>query len=453
LPSFAKSGWLPDGFLTHGLFGIELLRPQQLFGLTGIDEISHCLFWSFLANIGAYVGVSLLRPPEVAEATQATVFVDALKESGPIGAVLWRGRAKVSDLQELVGRFLGPTKAELAFAGYARRHGVGEGNALEADARLVQFSESLLAGAIGSASARVMVASVAKEEPLSIDEVMHILDEASQLRTYSRELERKSRELTAATLELQEANERLQELDRVKDDIMSSVTHELRTPLTSIRAFSELLRDDPRMHLADRVRFLGLIVSEAERLTRLINQTLDLAKIESGRADWNACELDLKEVIEQSMAATSQLFREKEAHVELDLPDNLPLILADRDRLIQVMLNLLSNAAKFLTPGSGRVRVALGRLADQLEVCVTDNGPGIRPEDQELVFEKFRQVGDTMTAKPSGTGLGLPISRRIVEHLGGRLWVESVPGEGATFRFTLPLAPVQEQAPALAAGG
>ncbi len=453
LPSFAKSGWLPDGFLTHGLFGIELLRPQQLFGLTGIDEISHCLFWSFLANIGAYVGVSLLRPPEVAEATQATVFVDALKESGPIGAVLWRGRAKVSDLQGLVGRFLGPTKAELAFAGYARRHGVGEGNALEADARLVQFSESLLAGAIGSASARVMVASVAKEEPLSIDEVMHILDEASQLRTYSRELERKSRELTAATLELQEANERLQELDRVKDDIMSSVTHELRTPLTSIRAFSELLRDDPRMHLADRVRFLGLIVSEAERLTRLINQTLDLAKIESGRADWNACELDLKEVIEQSMAATSQLFREKEAHVELDLPENLPLILADRDRLMQVMLNLLSNAAKFLTPGSGRVRVALGRLADQLEVCVTDNGPGIRPEDQELVFEKFRQVGDTMTAKPSGTGLGLPISRRIVEHLGGRLWVESVPGEGATFRFTLPLAPVQEQAPALAAGG
>jgi len=446
LPSFAKSGWLPDGFLTLGLFGIELLRPQQLFGLSGIDEISHCLFWSFLANIGAYVGVSLLRPPMVAEATQATVFVDALKETGPVGAVLWRGRAKVSDLQELVGRFLGPARAEVAFAGFARRHGADHHDKLEADAQLVQFAESLLAGAIGSASARVMVASVAKEEPLSIEEVMHILDEASQLRTYSRELERKSRELTAATLELREANERLQELDRVKDDIMSSVTHELRTPLTSIRAFSELLRDDPKMHLPDRERFLGLIVSETERLTRLINQTLDLAKIESGRADWNACELDLKEVVEQSIAATSQLFREKGAHVELDLPDNLPLILADRDRLIQVMLNLLSNAAKFLTPGSGRIRVGLRMLAEALEVSVTDNGPGIRPQDQELIFEKFRQVGDTMTAKPSGTGLGLPISRRIVEHLGGRLWVESVPGEGATFLFTLPFAPLRERA-------
>ncbi len=452
LPSFAKSGWLPADFLTQGLFGVELLRPQQLFGLTGIDEISHCLFWSFLANIGAYVGVSLLRPPMVAEATQATVFVDALKESGPVGAVLWRGRAKVSDLQELVGRFLGPLKAETAFAAFSRRHG-DSGHQLEADARLVQFAESLLAGAIGSASARVMVASVAKEEPLSIDEVMHILDEASQLRTYSRELERKSRELTAATLELREANERLQELDRVKDDIMSSVTHELRTPLTSIRAFSELLHDDPRMHLSDRKRFLGLIVSEAERLTRLINQTLDLAKIESGRADWNACELDLKEVIEQSLAATSQLFHEKGARVEVDLPDNLPPILADRDRLIQVMLNLLSNAAKFLTPGSGHVLVRLRRLADELEVGVVDNGPGIRPEDQQLIFEKFRQVGDTMTAKPTGTGLGLPISRRIVEHLGGRLWVESVPGQGATFRFTLRLAPDREPAVVPTAAG
>ena len=379
----------------------------------------------------------------VAEATQATLFVDALSETGQGGAVLWRGRAQVSDLQELVGRFLGPNRAQTAFAAFARRHGRDGDSTPEADAKLVQFAESLLAGAIGSASARVMVASVAKEEPLSIEEVMHILDEASQLRTYSRELERKSRELTAATLELRAANERLQELDRVKDDIMSSVTHELRTPLTSIRAFSELLRDDPKMHLPDRERFLGLIVSEAERLSRLINQTLDLAKIESGRADWNGCELDLKEVIEQSIAATSQLVREKEAHIEVDLPDNLPLILADRDRLIQVMLNLLSNAVKFLTPGSGRIRVSLSHREDGLEVSVADNGPGIRLQDQELVFEKFRQVGDTMTAKPSGTGLGLPISRRIVEHFGGQLWVESVPGEGATFRFFLPFAPEQ----------
>lgn len=449
LPSFAKSGWLSADFLTHGLFGLELLRPQQLFGLTGMDEISHCLFWSFFANIGAYVGVSLMRPPSAAEASQATLFVDALNHTRPVGASLWRGRAEVSDLLALVGRFLGPQRAETAFAAYARRHGGMNAQSfktMEADAELVQYAESLLAGAIGSASARAMVASVAKEEPLSLSEVMNILDEASQLRTYSRALERKSAELTAATRELKDANERLQELDRVKDDIMSSVTHELRTPLTSIRAFAELLRDDPRMHLADRERFLGLIVSEAERLSRLINQTLDLAKIESGKADWSGTELNLKEVIEQSIAATSQLFNEKGARVDLDLPDGLPMIQADRDRLIQVMLNLLSNAVKFLAQDCGRVQVTLRALPDALEVSVADNGPGIRTEDQQVIFEKFRQVGDTMTDKPAGTGLGLPISRRIVEHFGGRLWVESVYGHGATFRFVLPL-PESDGAP------
>jgi Na+/proline symporter/signal transduction histidine kinase len=441
LPSFAKSGWLAADFLTQGPYGFALLRPQQLFGLTGLDEISHCLFWSFFANIGTYVMVSILRAPTAVEASQATLFVDALKHSRPVGAALWRGRAEVTELMALVGRFLGPQRAESAFAAYALRHGGVAIEALDADAELVHYAESLLAGAIGSASARAMVASVAKEEPLSLSEVMNILDEASQLRTYSRDLERKSRELEAATGELKAANVQLQELDHVKDDIMSSVTHELRTPLTSIRAFSELLRDDPKMHLADRERFLALIVSEAERLARLINQTLDLAKIESGNAEWRGSELDLKEVIEQTVATTDQLFREKNARVELDLPDGLPLILADRDRLIQVMLNLLSNAVKFLPPQIGCVRLTLQPVAAGLEVAVTDNGPGIRAEDHEIIFEKFRQVGDTMTDKPAGTGLGLPISRRIIEHFGGRLWVESVPGQGATFRFFLPFVP------------
>jgi signal transduction histidine kinase len=132
-----------------------------------------------------------------------------------------------------------------------------------------------------------MVASVVKEEPLGLDEVMNILDEASQVRAYSKRLEQKSLELEAATAELRSANERLKELDRLKDDFMSSVTHELRTPLTSIRAFSEMLLEDPRIDLADRKRFLGIIVSETERLTRLVNQVLDMAKIESGHADWH----------------------------------------------------------------------------------------------------------------------------------------------------------------------
>ncbi|HEX9290087.1 MAG TPA: sensor histidine kinase [Anaeromyxobacteraceae bacterium] len=440
LPSFAKSGWLPAGFLTDGLFGIALLRPQELFGLTGLDEISHSLFWSMLANIGTYVGVSVAGRPGVAETSQAALFVDVFRHTqGFERSPIWRGSASVQDLLPLIGRFLGPERAREAFLAFARRRGLSSIDELRADADLVQFAETQLAGAIGGASARVMVASVVQEEPPSLDEVMGILDEASQVRAYSHQLEQQSRELEAATAELRAANAQLQELDRMKDDFMSTVSHELRTPLTSIRALSEILHDDPRTALAERKHFLGIILKETERLTRLINQMLDMAKFESGNAEWHTSELDVREVVEEAVDATSQLFREREVDVTISAAGPLRRVRADRDRLMQVLLNLLSNAVKVCAPGEGRVEIGLSEGRSALRVDVRDNGPGIGPADHETIFEKFRQVGETAGARPRGTGLGLAISRRIVEHLGGRIWVESALGQGATFSFELPL--------------
>jgi Na+/proline symporter/nitrogen-specific signal transduction histidine kinase len=449
LPSFAKSGWLPTGFLTQGLFGIELLKPQQLFGLTGLDDTAHCLFWSMLANIGCYVAVSLAKRPSAAEHGQATVFVDALRQSGATaGPRLWRGSASVNDLLALLGRFLGPERAREAFESYARSRGARSLESLAADASLVHHAESLLAGAIGSASARVMVASVVEEEPLGLDEVMNIIDEASQVLAYSRQLEQKSRELEAASQDLRDANQRLQELDRLKDDFISTVTHELRTPLTSIRAFSEILKDNPRLDEGQRGKFLGIVIKESERLTRLINQVLDLSKLESGAAEWHSTEIDMREVVEDAAAAVSQMLKENGAQLEIRVPRELPPIVADRDRVMQVMLNLLSNAAKFCKRPGGRVGINLARDGEYLRVDVTDNGIGVSDSDKEVIFEKFRQVGDTLTDRPQGTGLGLPICRQIINHSGGRLWVQSRPGEGATFSFTLPLNPVQARAAA-----
>ncbi|MBP6500253.1 MAG: histidine kinase, partial [Thauera sp.] len=237
LPSFAKSGWLDPGFLEQGLFGLAWLKPEQLFGLGGWDNISHALFWSLLANIGAYVLVSLARVPTGSEATQGALFVDVFRRGESPPASFWRTGAESRDLVPLVARFLGQRRTEEAFGAYARSHGLQDVAQLKADPELVHFAESLLAGAIGSASARVMVSTVVQEEPLGLGEVMDILDEASQVRAYSHKLEEKSRALEAATAELRAANEQLKELDRLKDDFMSSVTHELRTPLTSIRAF------------------------------------------------------------------------------------------------------------------------------------------------------------------------------------------------------------------------
>jgi signal transduction histidine kinase len=450
LPSFAKSGWLPDGFIAQGLFGIELLRPQHLFGLTGLDEITHCLVWSLLVNLGAYIGVSLQRVPNVREARQATLFVGGAEAAGASG---WRGSAGVADLLPLAGRFLGLERAQEAFARHARQRGLRGIEDLPSDTRLVGFAETLLAGAIGSASARAMVASVVTEEPLGIDEVMNILDEASQVRAYTRELEQKSLELTRATAELRQANTRLQELDRMKDDFISTVTHELRTPLTSIRAFSEMLQEDPKIDLVQRSRFLGIIVSETVRLSRLINQILDLAKLESGRAEWTVAAVDVAEVVREAADSLAALFAEKRVTLELDGCETGLVVLADRDRLMQVLVNLLSNALKFVPANDGLVRVGVAALgvpgiplrgqatANEVRVSVTDNGPGIQIEDQEVIFDKFRQgagTTDVLTDKPQGTGLGLPISRQIIEYFNGRLWVESTPGAGACFVFTLP---------------
>lgn len=431
LPSVARSGWIPAAFLDDGPLGIGLLAPERLFGMTGLDALTHSIFWSLLVNVSLYVGLSLGRGPSAREASQALLFVDAFRRGGA-GPVFWRGRAHFGDLRALAGRFLGPARADTLFAEHAAEAGVPVRD-LVADARLVDRVERQIAGAVGTASARVIVESVAQEEPLSIDDVFEILDEASQIRGYARALEETSAELRAA-------NEQLKSLDHLKDDFMSSVTHELRTPLTSIRALSELMLDNPDIDGEQRQEFLRIIVSESERLTRLVNQVLDLAKIEAGAAEWHGADVDMRALVADAVRATAEFFHARGATVSLDLPDSVPPIRADPDRLTQVMLNLLSNAAKFVPGENGRVDVALRAGPDDITVRVRDNGPGVPPAEQASVFEKFRQGGDALT-RPPGTGLGLPISRQIVDHLGGTMWLESEPGRGACFAFRLPLRP------------
>jgi len=442
LPALARSGWLPIGLLEHGPFGIGLLNPQHLFGLTRVDDITHAMIWSMIANIGAYVIGSLSGTQSAEEHRQASLFVDVFKQGGEGGgARFWRGTASVAELSRLLARFVGGAAAEGAVSDYRQTRGAPDPQTPgQADAEFVHYVEMQLAGAIGAASARIMVASEVKEEALTIDEVREILDEASQVVVYSHRLEQKSRELEAATAELRIANERLTELDRLKDDFISTVTHELRTPLTSIRAFSEILLDDPEIELAQRKNFLGIITRETARLSRLINQVLDLSKIESGSAEWQESRIDMKELVADTVDGMSQLFREKNIRLDVDLPERVPEVSADFDRIVQVLLNLLSNATKFCDRERGEVRIGLSVQGEFLRVGVCDNGPGIRPEDQDAIFDKFRQGGDTLTDKPQGTGLGLHISRHIVERFGGRIWAESRAGEGACFYFTLPIA-------------
>jgi Na+/proline symporter/nitrogen-specific signal transduction histidine kinase len=437
LPSIAKSGWISEDFLNLGLFGIEWLKPEQFLGLTGLDNLTHSLFWSLFINIAAYVAVSLWKRPSAHETSQALLFVDVFERTHIAQPVFWQGRAKVTDLLHLAGRFLGEKKAQRLFTDYALEVGANEIENIPENATLVQFVETNLTGAIGSASARIMVASVVDEEALELDDVMRILEEASQLRAYSVALEEKSRSLEQATKELQVANEQLKSLDRLKDNFMSSVTHELRTPLTSIRAMTELMLDDPNMVEEQRLEFLSIVVAEAERLSRLVNQVLDMAKIEAGHAEWHSNEVDILDLIKQSVSSISSAYKERGVVLELHTPKQVPLIHTDADRLIQVLLNLLSNAVKFAPEDKGKVELHLRDSTKGITVEVIDNGVGIAPEKQNLVFEKFRQV-EGETNNQSGTGLGLPISRQIIEHFGGHMWLRSEIGEGACFGFFLP---------------
>jgi len=293
-----------------------------------------------------------------------------------------------------------------------------------------------------------MMASTLQGEGVSVEQIMEILDETSQVLEYSRQLEQKSRELETASSELKAANARLTELDHLKDEFLSTVTHELRTPLTSIRSFSEILHDSPELDPSERQHFLGIIIRESEWLTRLINQVLDLTRIETGRMDWQMTNVDVREVIEDAVATLRQLFEDKNVAVDVECPSHLRPIRGDRDQLIQLAINLLSNAEKFCPPNTGRVRVAVEPEPTQLTVSIADNGPGIPPGEQEQIFEKFHQVRQGETGNPGGSGLGLAICRGIVEHLGGRIWVESRLGEGATFHFTVPYSADAEAAAA-----
>jgi len=259
------------------------------------------------------------------------------------------------------------------------------------------------------------------------------------------ERKRMEQQLKQQMEELQVAYQKLQELDKLKDSFLSTVSHELRTPLTSIKSFSEILLSYDEDKETQR-EFLSIINEESDRLTRLINDFLDLSKIEAGRMQWETIELLLPEVIQTAINATQALAIQMKLRVDVDLDPDLPTVRCDKDRLVQVVTNLLSNAIKF-TPEGGMIHAKAQILngseseadSDMVMVSVSDSGIGIAPENHKGIFEKFKQVGDTLTGKPKGTGLGLPICKEIVEHFGGKIWVESELGKGSTFFFTLPI--------------
>jgi signal transduction histidine kinase/Na+/proline symporter len=590
LPSFVDSGWVNASILTHGPWGIDMLRPRALFGLQGFDTWTHALIWSLVFNLGAYLTVS---------------FLSSTPEEKPTGSDAPAGWATKAELEKLLSRFVGVRTAQDVLGGLPER---------SSPQLLLEVTERCLASALGATSARMIISSspawprdqaveildvfggvsqtlaesrealerrlrelmvlheashalsrslnietllqevlllikrefgfehlgvrlmgedgilkirshvgltdeyvagsamvptretyfgtsfldarpvvvgdtreinkplllakLMKDVPVTafihapmiyegrpvgvltaygIRGAMHFTDEfvelfaalANQLalaamnaklyaevQAYSHAMEEK---VARRTEQLEQANTRLVELDRLKSDFLSTVSHELRTPLTSIRSFSEILLRYGVDDAEKRKKFVGIIQTEAERLTRMINDLLDLSKIESGKQEWRSETLELEVVFARALSTTQGLFDEKKLKGISEIEALIPPVYADADQLHQVLTNLIANAVKF-SPEGGKIRLSARRRDTFVQVSVEDEGPGIPPDKLEQVFERFQQVRDPQKSHPLGTGLGLTISREIVEKMGGRIWVESEPGAGAVFSFTVPLS-------------
>lgn len=438
IPSIAGAGYLNSSILTNGIFNCSLLRPLALFGLEGIDPIVHGFFWSMFFNAACFIGISLYSRQSSAEVYLAEIFVDVYKysSSSAEGSTVWKGTAYIPDLKSLLSNFIGKEKAYSLLEAYATKRNINLKGTGKAEPMLVSFAEKILAGAIGSASARIMVKRVVKEEELSIDEVLNILRESQSIKETNKELRRKSIELSKATEDLRKANFQLKQIDEMKDEFLYTVTHELRTPLTSIRALSEIIYDNDDLPDVQKANYLEAIIKETERLSHLITQVLNLERYESGRAKLSIAEIDVASLLHATIESAQPLIAAKKIHILTNLQSLMPPLQGDSDLLSQVFYNLVSNAIKHTHQ---TIDVTASFTNNVFTISIKDDGEGIAEELHELIFDKFFQAKNQTLKKPEGSGLGLAICKRIVEMHQGKIWVESSLGNGACFLVELPI--------------
>ncbi|MHC4454836.1 MAG: sensor histidine kinase [Planctomycetota bacterium] len=295
---------------------------------------------------------------------------------------------------------------------------------------------------------RYSFTGIIRDRTFEVNAKKQLIEKSNKLEEYSLGLEQK---VEARTLELRETNKKLEEMDKLKTEFLSITSHEIRAPLAAVLGYSKIINhrledvifpnvrtEDSKVMMSTRKVMSGLntMILEGERLTNLINDLLDISKIESGKVEWQTGPISLSEVIERATTLTSSSFEQYGIELISDVEDGLPEVMGDKNRLEQVMINLIFNALKFTDKGSVLCRAR--KINDEIVTSVIDTGSGILEIDQEEIFEKFKQTGAILKDRPKGTGLGLTICKEIVKQHGGRIWVDSEFGKGSTFSFTLP---------------
>lgn len=438
LPSFGDGAILSASVFQEGPFGIAMLRPNALFWIDGLDPLVHSVLWSMALNTLAFCVFSLMSFPSPLERLQGATFVNIFRYSDRARG--WAGRAaEAEDLLMMAQRIIGPGVAQRIFESEAATQGK-QGYLPDVTPDFMDRLERELAGSVGAATAHAMIAQITGGASVTVEDLIRVADEAQQILEYSNQLEAKSAEQERTARQLREANEKLLALSVQKDGFLSQISHELRTPMTSIRSFSEILMGDTSMEAGDRLRYSRIIHDETKRLTRLLDDLLDLSVLENGQVTLNMDEETLGAVLDRAVAAMEVATGARHFAIERSGDGEDVLLFTDSDRLAQVFINLIANALKYCENPSPKLTIKVGQAAGQRVVDFVDNGKGIPTDAQTLIFEKFARVSDNHAA--GGAGLGLAICREVMTRLGGS--IVYLPGQGgAAFRVVVPDAKVK----------
>lgn len=427
LPSFSEH-FLLSNFYNSSFF--------SFFNIPYLSSISQIFFWSILINAFLFLLISTNTISTYRERNYAEIYADIDDYiQNHENSYIWKGTANISDIQKILVRFLGDKKAKQALKIFNLKYNISDENDT-ADSRFIKFSENLLSGRIGTASAKILIEGVAKEEKITLPEVLKILEESKENIIINKQLSEQSHQLLKLSDELQNANEHLIVKDQQKDEFLDSVAHELRTPLTAIRATGEILLDDDMP--ADLKRdFLENIISESDRLAEIINDILYLDKLETGNIPMKIEENNIIETFHKSVKPLFHLFEQRNLHLsEVNLL-KAEIFRYDEQRMIQVFQNILGNALKF-TNEQGMIQTKFQLKDDFLKISIFNTGKIIPEEDLEFVFEKFYQSKNQNLRKPVGSGLGLAICKKIMLAQNGNIKVKNKE-IGVSFNIYLPI--------------
>ncbi|MGR3247920.1 MAG: ATP-binding protein [Paracoccus sp. (in: a-proteobacteria)] len=421
--------WMTMIFLPSVGVGGDLPVPA------GVDPWTVAVMLSLVLNTLAFIGVSIFGFPDPVERLQGLSFVSAVE---PIRhSRMMRGDDRAEPLLAMARRVWGTDPALRYFQAEARAQGKS-GYLPDLTPSFLTRLERRLAGSIGSATAHAMIDRVAGGVALTVADLLQVADEAQRAKEETQRLEAAQAELTRTARQLREANDKLTALSVQKDAFLSQISHELRTPMTSVRAFSEILKD-PTLTEEERGRFAGIIHAEAARLTRLLDDLLDLSVLESGRAQLTVGVANLHDLITRALTAASATRPERGFLIDRDLPTEHLGVITDADRLLQVLINVITNARKYCDADHPVLTIRVRRREGGGAIIdVIDNGSGIDTGRKSLIFQKFSRLNDP--ARAGGAGLGLAICREIMLTLGGG--ISYLPGQGgAAFRIVLPPRP------------